>query len=681
MRLAAQSQERKRALYHLFSNRKRTPSGILILLSIAFLLNACAVPTTPPTTNQAAPTTAAITDATDEALFPLTITDAAGQEFTFDAPPKIGCWWSGCTEVMADLGVVPHAASYNDTNENSAFFYPAGMPPHKIEDPRNPELWAAAEVDLLVMRVPADPGYDALKAAAPIFYLHHASFGDSSQTGYQGLLENLRIMGQVTGQPEAAAAAITRFDNVLANLKSLAIPETQAQTVAVLWDDTAYRTIDQTSPFCVTIAELGLGQCIEGPFWEEISAETFLAADPDWIAYQSVDGAHDERTDPVWAQLSAVKAGQVYDTMGYYYCCGARGLIHTLQEFAHFTLPEANIPAPGPWLDFDPLQSPLIQPGAVTTTATAAAGSLFPLTITDALGQAFTFATQPKLACDWYGCYETMADLGIVLHAAAMTPEMAEQPFYSPVGPPDHLIEDLSNPELWAATEMEVFLSRVPDDPYYDVFREMVPVFFLHHPSYGVSSETGYQAYIANARLLGQLSGQPEAAEAAITQFETMLANLRALSTPELAAQTVGILWSDAGYSGLATNNPFCVLLADVGLGRCMGESTGRFVEYNAEEVLALNPDLIIYMLEGGPSHTERTDPVWGELTAAKEGRVYDVIGTRYTCCSLRGLVHSFQEYVSVALPDAGIPAPGPVETFDPSQSPLVQADFADAQE
>jgi hypothetical protein len=85
-----------------------------------------------------------------------------------------------------------------------------------------------------------------------------------------------------------------------------------------------------------------------------------------------------------------------------------------------------------------------------------------------------------------------MADLGVVLHAASMTSEMAAQSFYSPVGPPERLIEDLSNPELWAVTEMDVFLSRVPDDPYFDVFREMAPVFFLHHPSYGVSSETGY---------------------------------------------------------------------------------------------------------------------------------------------------------------------------------------------
>jgi len=621
-------------------------------------------------------TTVAISATTDSAaLFPLTITDATGQAFTFDAPPKIGCYWYGCYEALADLGVPVYAGSLAPEEVESVFYSPAGPPVHLITDDSNPESWAAAEIDLFITRVPDSADLDAMRQAAPIFFLHHPSYGPSDQQGYAAYYQNLRLLGALTGQPEAAEAAIARFETVLANLKALSTPETAALSVAVLFGGDSYSGLTRENPFCTVIATVGLGQC-PGPeepeeSWPEVNAEQFLAIDPDWIVYEGFGASYTERTDPVWGQLTAVKEGHVYDAApgGRSYCCSTRGLIHALQDYVSHILPEAGIPTPGAHLTFDPLQSPLVQPRAATTTAEA----LFPLTITDALGQEFTFETQPKLACDWHGCYETMADLGLVLHAAAMRPEMLDSVFYAPVGLPEHLIEDLSNPELWAATEMELFLSRVPDDPYYDVLREMVPVFFLHHPSYGVSSETGYQAYIANARLLGQLSGQPAAAEAAIARFETMIANLKALSTPALAEQSVGLLWSDEVYYGLATDNPFCVLLAEVGLGRCMGESTGRFVEYNAEEVLALNPDLIIYMLEGGPSHTERTDPVWPQLTAVKAGRVYDVIGTRYTCCSMRGLIHSFQEYVSVVLPEAGIPAPGPVEAFDPAQSPLVQ--------
>ncbi|MBX3013029.1 MAG: ABC transporter substrate-binding protein [Caldilineaceae bacterium] len=663
---------------------RRPWSGLIALIGLVLLAGACAAPTTPTTseaTNPTAPatTTAAVTttvamSATTDgaALFPLTITDATGQEFTFDAPPKIGCSWYGCYEALADLGVPAYAAALAEGETTSIFYGPAGPPTHLIADSSNPELWAAAEIDLFMTRVPDSADLDPMRQVAPVFFLHHPSYGESDQQGYGAYLQNLRILGALVGKPEAAEAAIARFTNALAYLQALSTPEVAEQTVAVLFQGEGYRVIGPDNPFCVALAEAQLGRCIgEGAASKEFNAEEFLKLNPDWIVYQAGDASYQDRTDPVWEELTAVKEGRVFDaTNNRYYCCSTRGLILALQDFAHHILPDAGIPATGPRNTFDPTQSPLVQPAATAATTTSTA--LFPLTITDALGQEFTFETQPKLACDWHGCYETMADLGLVLHAAAMRPEMLDSVFYAPVGLPEHIIEDLSNPELWAATEMDAFLSRVPDDPYYDVLREMVPVFFLHHPSYGASSATGYQAYIANARLLGQLSGQPEAAEAAIARFETMIANLKALSTPALAEQSVGLLWSDEVYYGLATDNPFCVLLAEVGLGRCMGESTGRFVEYNAEEVLALNPDLIIYMLEGGPSHTERTDPVWPQLTAVKEGRVYDVIGTRYTCCSMRGLIHSFQEYVSAVLPEAGIPAPGPVETFDPTQSPLV---------
>ncbi len=656
------------------------PLPLLLLLISLLLFSGCVATGSTSTGSEAATrTTATETSTVDNALFPLTITDAAGQEFTFERPVKIGCIWAGCQEILADLGVAPYATGYADEQADSVFFYPVGLPDYRIEDTSNPEHWAASEADIVISRVPADPSNDAINEAVPVFYLHHPSYGESSEQGYQAFIKNLEIVSQLIGQPEAAEAAVTRFRNTIANLQRFSTPDLTAQQVAILFSGDGYGGLTPTNPFCVALAETGLGECVdaaaEGEAWLDLNAEQFLSLDPDWIVYMGVTVSHTERTDPVWKELTAIKEGRVYDAQGHrYYCCSLRGIIHGLQEYAHYVVPEANIPAPGFWLDFDPLQSPLIVDDPIADDAS------FPLTITDALGQVFTFDTPPKLACDWHGCYETMADLGVVLHAAAMRPEMLDSIFYAPVGLPEHIIEDLSNPELWAATEMDVFLSRVPDDPYYDVLREMVPVFFLHHPSYGVSSETGYQAYIANTRLLGQLSGQPEAAEATIAQFETVLANLQTLSTPELAEQSVGLIWSGEGYFGLATDNPFCVLLADVGLGRCMGESTGRFIEYNAEEILALNPDLIIYMLEGGESHTERTDPIWPELTAVKEGRIYDVIGHRYTCCSLRGLIHSFQEYVSYVLPEAGIPAPGPVETFDPAQSPLVQADFVPGQ-
>lgn len=312
------------------------------------------VPAAVPTGASTSPTTV---------TYPLVITDAVGQVFTFTQAPKIGCWWAGCTEIMADLGVPAHAGNYADNQTGSAFFYPNGLPEQRIQDSSNPEQWANAGVDVILMRVPPTPDQEAVKAAAPIFYLHHPSYGESAQKGYQAFVENLHLVSQLIGNPAAADQAIAQFEAALANLKKIATADTARLKVAVLFNGEGYAAIGPGSPFCVALAEVGLGQCVgEGAESLDINAEAFLTMNPDWVVYQIGDQSFKDRTDPVWSQLSAVKAGQVYDAKGHrYYCCSTRGLIHALQEYTHYVVPTANIPEPGLWLDFDPNKSPLIK--------------------------------------------------------------------------------------------------------------------------------------------------------------------------------------------------------------------------------------------------------------------------------------------------------------------------------
>lgn len=352
---------------------------MFLVLILLILQAACTAAPTPaqadlPTTAETTPATAST--GTDTARFPLTITDAAGQEFTFDVPPRIGCWWAGCTEILADIGLVAHAAAYDEESAKSIFAYPHGVPPQQIADTQNPELWAAAEVDIVIMRVPVASEHAAYKLATPIFYLHHPSYGESAQSGYEAFIENLRIVGQLTGKPAAAEAAIVRFTTALDTLRSLSTPAIAAQTVAVFFQGDGYRMIGPGNPFCVALAEAALGNCIgEGAASYEVNAEEFLNLDPDWIVYQTGEASYEDRTDPIWAELRAVKAGQVYDaTNNRYYCCSARGLILALQDYANHVLSAGVVPATGPQDDFDPTQSPLVQPatGATRNTATYA---------------------------------------------------------------------------------------------------------------------------------------------------------------------------------------------------------------------------------------------------------------------------------------------------------------------
>lgn len=294
--------------------------------------------------------------------FPLTITDAAGIEHMFETPPKIGCAWTGCTEMMADLGLQFQAST--SRGEGDIFNFPVGNPVHQIADWGNPEYWAAAEVDVIFIRVPFGEDAELFSTAAPAFHLHHPSYGESSQTGYGAYIENLRIFGQITGETERADAAIIRFETMVTNLKAMATDETRANTVAMIRGGEGrdnYTGFGATNPFCVLIAEIGFGQCVPGtdvaPEYE-LNAEAFLELDPDWIVYMG--GGHASRTGPIWDRLSAVQNDHVIDTSDRAYCCSTRGLIHALQDYTHFIV-DSSVPAAGNLEDFDPTLSPLVQ--------------------------------------------------------------------------------------------------------------------------------------------------------------------------------------------------------------------------------------------------------------------------------------------------------------------------------
>lgn len=298
--------------------------------------------------------------------FPLTITDAAGIVHKFDTPPKIGCAWYGCFESMASLGEQTHAVGYiTKENFKSKFNFPptlSALPNVIVEDANSVEHWAAAEVDVIMKRIPVSDNSAALNDAAPVFYLHHPSYGESDKTGYQSFLKNLEFFGKLTGQAAKAEVAKARFDAVLANLSAKATDKTRNQSIAVIFGrDKEYRMIGKGNPFCAVVESIGLGKCLgEGAKTVEVNPEEFLKLDPDWIIYMGGRKSYKDRKDPVWGRLSAVKNNQVYDAEGNrYYCCSTRGLIQALQDFTHNVI-DSDVPATGKLDDFIVEDSPLI---------------------------------------------------------------------------------------------------------------------------------------------------------------------------------------------------------------------------------------------------------------------------------------------------------------------------------
>jgi ABC-type Fe3+-hydroxamate transport system substrate-binding protein len=315
------------------------------------------------TASPAAPTSAPSQSAA--IAFPLEITDAAGQVHELEAPLEaIGCGWAGCIETLADMGVVPHAVP--GTPVESVLSYPNGLPEHGIADWLNPELWATTNTEVLFVGLPEWEGLDGLRQAMDVFFLNAFPHGDSPP-GIEAWIENQRLLGQVVGRPDLAEAAITRYDDFIAALKDRAPADADEREIIYMFhsDDGTYGTMPFEIPFCDALAENNLGRCANPEGWEGflVSAEAFLAADPEWIAYGVFNDTTtwEDRDDPVWSRLSAVTNGQVYDAEKGYFCCSLRALEHALQDYAfHVWGAEGGVPDPGPFDAFDPAKSLLL---------------------------------------------------------------------------------------------------------------------------------------------------------------------------------------------------------------------------------------------------------------------------------------------------------------------------------
>jgi len=300
--------------------------------------------------------------------FPLTVTDASGQKLTLDKKPtKIGCYWTGCDEVLASLGVVPYASPNVADTTRGSLIYPNGEPTQdisKLGGEDNAESWAKAGVDLIVTRGPASPEMKAFEQVAPVLYLYAPGLDDSAKlSGLDAYKKDVEIMGQVTGKVSEATAAVKGFDTFMTKLASKAPATAANTTVAPIFqtDDGSYQLLAPTAPFCVALSEYKLGKCAESSArnastWV-INGEAFLALNPDWIPYM---GGQDNspldwkrRNDAIWNKLTAVKDKHVYNATSRIFCCSLRTLAPTLQEYAYNVWgPNAGIANPGKINDY-----------------------------------------------------------------------------------------------------------------------------------------------------------------------------------------------------------------------------------------------------------------------------------------------------------------------------------------
>jgi iron complex transport system substrate-binding protein len=146
-------------------------------------------------------------------------------------------------------------------------------------------------------------------------------------------------------------------------------------------------------------------------------------------------------------------------------------------------------------------------------------------------------------------------------------------------------------------------------------------------PVVAVEDTTNSTGYSAPIRFMGDLLGEEEQAEAMISFYEGVLATVteRVASIPD--DERVGVYYAE-GPRGLTTDptgsqhSELIELCGGRNIADCAITPGIGMTEVSMEQIIAWDPEVI---LAGDPGFyaTVRTDPLWQDITAVKNGRVY----------------------------------------------------------
>jgi iron complex transport system substrate-binding protein len=138
----------------------------------------------------------------------------------------------------------------------------------------------------------------------------------------------------------------------------------------------------------------------------------------------------------------------------------------------------------------------------------------------------------------------------------------------------------------------------------------------------------------AGVKLLGDRYGRSEQAAALIGEYETVLAGIEAAKTDAGGeAPKVLVLMGLPGAYVEATQNSYVGSLAEMGGGvNVATDPTEDFVSWNTEELLLLDPDIILRTAHALPDKVQEMflkefteNDIWSHFRAVQEGQVYDL--------------------------------------------------------
>lgn len=282
--------------------------NVFFLLSIVIVLSACS-------------SKDSSLNKTDEEGETVKLTDDSGIELTFNSPPvRIGCLTEICVDTLKQLNLTPAAVAGDGITGESEFY---GNEASSIPiiggsffEPNIEDIFVQ-ELDLVIgLGGVHDSIREALGDDIPLYIVSPETYEDSIQF--------VKDLGQALDKEAEAVEAIDSFETHLAN--QINRVEEKRTALIMYGSDTNFGIDTQTSVVGSMIAQIAnypwTSDQSEGHHSgsAQLSLEDILKEDPDVLFVETFQFGEDSpslseqlASNPVWGELKAVKAENVYE--------------------------------------------------------------------------------------------------------------------------------------------------------------------------------------------------------------------------------------------------------------------------------------------------------------------------------------------------------------------------------
>ena len=293
--------------------------ALILLLAVGMACGEGATPTPSPT-----PTPTPIPG------FPLVITDSNGQAVTLEEPPqRIVAYESAAVEILYAMGEGERIVGAHDfvSHPAEALDLPKVGGAFEI----NREKIVALEPDLIITFYAGSlPDLEGL--GANLLYLEQPD-------DFEGISEQMRLWGQITGNKEAAEKVAADFE--LGVQKLVDRLATVERGPRIFHDDSSFFTRGPDTLLGRVYTLLKAENIAEGGYGQ-LSPEVIVDKDPEVIITTFPEGLQPITDNPALQGVSAVRQGQVYAIDAEVFSISVPGprFVEAMEELARLIHPD-----------------------------------------------------------------------------------------------------------------------------------------------------------------------------------------------------------------------------------------------------------------------------------------------------------------------------------------------------